>query len=43
MMFLLLVGTTLLAQQKNKAPVGDAQFLQAFNGPMIATTTPSSL
>jgi hypothetical protein len=33
MMFLLLVGTTLLAQQKNKAPVGDAQFLlQAFNG-----------
>lgn len=38
MMFLLLVGTTLLAQQKNTAPVGDAQFLlQAFNGRMIAT------
>lgn len=38
MMFLLLVGTTLFAQQKKAAPVGDAQFLlQAFNGRMMAT------
>lgn len=38
MMFLLLVGTTLFAQQKKAAPMGDAQFLlQAFNGRMMAT------
>lgn len=34
----LFIGTTLSAQQKSTAPVGDAQFLlQAFNGRMIAT------
>ncbi|GEM_PF-1729826 len=38
MIFLFLIGSTLCAQQKNTAPVGDAQFLlQAFNGRMIAT------